>query len=77
MKLTKPVVLFTEVIMQYEGTAYQHAWVTSVNHPNVSRVTSGKVAITSKVLRIIRNHLNEIIEFETMNTIYKKQDAAI
>lgn len=69
--MNKPVVRFKKV--ELVRAPFGGAFVTAIDHP---RFPGERELVTSRVLHIVQDPLkDEIIGFETQNTIYRKEGA--
>ena len=68
----KKIVHFTKAqLFTRPGTSREYAYVWPIDHHDTSRVTNGKAATTSVVLRSLKDADGNLMEFETQNTIYR------
>ena len=68
----KKIVHFTKArLLTWPGTNREYADVWPIDHHDTSRVTNGKAATTSVVLRSLKDADGNLMEFETQNTIYR------
>ena len=68
----KKIVHFTKAQrLKWPGTNHEYADVWPIDHHDTSRVTNGKAATTSVVLRSLKDADGNLMEFETQNTIYR------
>lgn len=69
----KKIVHFTKAqIFTWPGTNKEYADVWPIDHPDRLRVSNNKAALTSEVIRYVRDGEGNLVEFETQNTIYRK-----
>lgn len=68
----KPVVTFRAADI-VKGSGYKYAKVAGVtDHP---RLGNTPLIRTSKIVGVVRNSDGDIVEFETLNTIYRLTEA--
>ena len=68
----KKIVHFTKAqLLTWPDTNHEYADVWPIDHHDTSRVTNGKVATTSVILRSLKDADGNLMEFETQNTIYR------
>lgn len=68
----KKIVHFTKVdIYTYPASNKKYAVVWPVDHPDRLRVSNTEAAETSEVVDVIKDANGNVVEFETLNTIYR------